>query len=190
MALFFCPKKECSTMRNKQIICPIYVKILGKYLKKEMKKKGLKQDEVGLTCGQDDIKMISSTTIREILKGNRNMTSDVADAFQESLGINTPKNLFFPNEEFCTRLISEILEAVKTDSHFENSLLRLQLLKFLNRRYGHNEVKFENFEKHILDKFIVSLLDLFPTIPVEETSYEISEKICDWLSELACLLSQ
>lgn len=135
-------------MRNKQIICPIYVKILGKYLKEEMKKKGLKQDEVGLTCGQDDIKMISSTTIREIL------------------------------------------EAVKIDSHFENSLLRLQLLKFLNRRYGNNEVKFENFEKHIIDKFIVSLLDLFPTFPVEETSYEISEKICDWLSELACLLSQ
>ena len=129
-------------MRNKQIIYPIYVKILGKYLREEMKKKGLKQDEVGLTCGQDDIKMISSTTIREILKGNRNMTSEVADAFQESLGINIPKNLFFPNEEFCTRLISEIL------------------------------------------------LDLFPTFPVEETSYEISEKICDWLSELACLLSQ
>ena len=177
-------------MRNKQIICPIYVKILGKYLKEEMKNKGLKQDEIGLTCGQDDIKMISSTTIREILKGNRNMTSEVADAFQESLGINIPKNLFFPNEEFCTRLISEILEAVKTDSHFENSLLRLQLLKFLNRRYGNNEVKFENFEKHIIDKFIVSLLDLFPTFPVEETSYEISEKICDWISELACLLSQ
>lgn len=81
-------------MRNKQIICPIYVKILGKYLKEEMKKKGLKQDEVGLTCGQDDIKMISSTTIREIFKRNRNMTSEVADAFQETLGINSPKDLF------------------------------------------------------------------------------------------------
>lgn len=94
-------------MRNKQIICPIYVKILGKYLKKEMKKKGLKQDEVGLTCGQDDIKMISSTTIREILKGNRNMTSDVADAFQESLGINTPKNLFSQTKSFVQDLFQK-----------------------------------------------------------------------------------
>ena len=177
-------------MRNKQIICPIYVKILGKYLKEEIKKKGLKQDEVGLTCGQDDIEMISGTTVRQILKGDRNMSSTVTVAFQETLGINSPKDLFFPNEEFCTSLISEIFEAIKTDSHFKNSLLRRQLLKFLNRRYGHNEIKFENFEKHIIDKFIVSLLDLFPTFPAEETSYEISEKICDWLSELACLLSQ
>lgn len=190
MALFFCPKKESSIMRNKQIICPIYLKILGKYLKEEMKKKGLKQDEFGLMDGQDDIEMISGTTVRQILKGDRNMSSTVTVAFQETLGINSPKDLFFPNEEFCRSLISGILEAIKTDSHFKNSLLRRQLLKFLGRRYGHNEIKFENFEKHIIDKFIVSLLDFFPTFPDEETSYEISEKICDWLSELACLLSQ
>lgn len=97
--------------------------------------------------------------------------------------------IFFPNEEFCTSLISEIFEAIKTDSHFKNSLLRRQLLKFLNRRYGHNEIG-KILKKHIIDKFLVSLLDLFPTFPAEETSYEISEKICDWLSELACLLSQ
>lgn len=190
MALFFCSKKESSIMHNKQIILQIYRKKLGKYLKEQMKEKNLKQDEVGLTYGKDDIGMLSGTAVREILKGKRNMTSKSADAFQESLGINTPKDLFFSNEKFCTELISEILEAVKTDSHFEKSLLRPQLFLFLKRRYGKNDIKFENFEKNIIDKFIVSLLNLFPTFPVEETSDEISEKICDWLIELACLLSQ
>lgn len=190
MALFFLSKKESSIMHNKQIILQIYRKKLGEYLKEQMREKNLKQDEVGLTCGKDDIEMLSGTAVREILKGKRNMTSKAADAFQESLGINTPKDLFFPNEKFCTGLVSEILEAVKTDSHFEESLLRPQLLLFLNRRYGKNDIKFENFEKNIIDKFIASLLNLFPTFPVEETSDEISEKICDWLIELACLLSQ
>jgi hypothetical protein len=190
MALFFCLKKESSIMHNKEIIVQIYRKKLGKYLKEQMKEKSLKQDEVGRTCGQYDIEMLSSTAVREILKGKRNMTNKAADSFQESLGINTPRDLFFPNEAFCIGLISEILEAIKTDSHFEESLLRAQLFIFLNRRYEKNDIKFENFEKNIIDKFIGSLLNLFPTFPVEETSDEISEKICDWLIELACLLSQ
>lgn len=104
MALFFCPKKESSIMRNKQIICPIYLKILGKYLKEEMKKKGLKQDEFGLMDGQDDIEMISGTTVRQILKGDRNMSSTVTVAFQETLGINSPKDLFSQMRSFVEAL--------------------------------------------------------------------------------------
>ncbi|MCC3175027.1 hypothetical protein [Streptococcus gordonii] len=177
-------------MHNKQIIRPIYLKKLGKYLKEEMKKKGLSQYDISFTYSKEDVNCIDSRTVRGILKGSRNMTVDSQTGFQESLGIRTPKDLFFPNEEFCISLITEILEVLKTDSHFENSLLRRQLLNFLNRRYGCNDIKFDNFEKNIIDKFIVSLLNLFPAFPNEESSYEISEKISDWLIELACLLSE
>lgn len=90
-------------MHNKEIIVQIYRKKLGKYLKEQMKEKSLKQDEVGRTCGQYDIEMLSSTAVREILKGKRNMTNKAADSFQESLGINTPRDLFFPNEAFLHR---------------------------------------------------------------------------------------
>ena len=50
--------------------------------------------------------------------------------------------------------------------------------------------QFENFEKNIIDKFIESLLNFFPEFPNEESSLEISEKISDWLVELAFLLSE
>ena len=137
-------------MHNKQIIRPIYLKKLGKYLKEEMKKKGLSQYDISFTYSKEDVNCIDSRTVRGILKGSRNMTVDSQTGFQESLGIRTPKDLFFPNEEFCISLITEILEVLKTDSHFENSLLRRQLLNFLNRRYGCNDIKFDNFEKILL----------------------------------------
>lgn len=94
-------------MHNKQIILQIYRKKLGDYLKEQMKEKNLKQDEVGLTCGKDDIEMLSGTAVREILKGKRNMTSKAADAFQESLGINTPKDLFSPMRSFVQALFQK-----------------------------------------------------------------------------------
>ena len=94
-------------MHNKQIILQIYRKKLGEYLKEQMREKNLKQDEVGLTCGKDDIEMLSGTAVREILKGKRNMTSKAADAFQESLGINTPKDLFSPMRSFVQALFQK-----------------------------------------------------------------------------------
>lgn len=177
-------------MLNKEIIFPIYSKILGKYLKEEMKKKGLSQYDISFAYSKEDIKCIDNRTVRGILKGSRNMTVDSQTGFQESLGIKTPKDLFFPNEQFCLSLISEILEVLKTDSHFKKSSLRRQLFNFLNRRYECNDIKFENFEKNIIDKFIESLLNFFPEFPNEESSLEISEKISDWLVELAFLLSE
>lgn len=111
-------------MLNKEIIFPIYSKILGKYLKEEMKKKGLSQYDISFAYSKEDIKCIDNRTVRGILKGSRNMTVDSQTGFQESLGIKTPKDLFFPNEQFCLSLISEILEVLKTDSHFKKSSLR------------------------------------------------------------------
>ena len=74
-----------------------------------------------------------------------------------------------------------------TDSCFDQTILKKTLVNKLNGQINHSTIsKFVNtYRKPLLQ----SLSKFIPEFPEEETSYQISEKLTDWLSELACLIS-
>ncbi len=74
-----------------------------------------------------------------------------------------------------------------TDSCFDQTILKKTLVNKLNGQINHSTIsKFINTYRNPL---LQSLSQFIPEFPEEETSYQIAEKLTDWLSELVCLIS-
>lgn len=171
-------------------IQPLYSSLLGTVLKQQLKEKGILQNQVGYEEADGELNLLSETTVGQILKGKRNMSSTAALAFQTTLNYQTPKKLFFPNIEFEFQLIFQLITLILTDDIFKNSEFQKVLASKLDSSQNSLSYKINLFLEHHQEELLSSFSHFIPDFPKEETSYEIAEKVSDWLSEFACLLSQ
>ena len=176
-----------SKMTYKSVIEELYCKLLGIELKRILSEREMLQNQIGYETAEGEVELLSETTVGQILKGKRNISFNASLAFQTSLDYKNPKELFFPSIEFELLLIENIISTILIDPTFENTFLKKLIAK-----------KFSNVSKkevsQIIEKnkkiFLDSLSSFISDFPEEETSYQIAEKITDWLSEFACLISQ
>ena len=176
-----------SKMTYKSVIEELYCKLLGIELKRILSEREMLQNQIGYETAEGDVELLSETTVGQILKGKRNISFNASLAFQTSLDYKNPRELFFPSIEFELLLIENIISTILIDPTFENTFLKKLIAK-----------KFSNVSKkevsQIIEKnkkiFLDSLSSFISDFPEEETSYQIAEKITDWLSEFACLISQ
>lgn len=179
--------RKGSKMTYKSIIEELYCKLLGIELKRILNEREILQNQIGYETAEGEVELLSETTVGQILKGKRNISFNASLAFQTSLDYKNPRELFFPSIEFELLLIENIISTILIDPTFENTFLKKLIAK-----------KFSNVSKkevsQIIEKnkkiFLDSLSSFISDFPEEETSYQIAEKITDWLSEFACLISQ
>ena len=174
-------------MTYSKVIKKLYTKLLGKAIKQKMTDLKILQNQIAYDYSADDIELLSETTVGQIIKGKRNLSFNASLAFQVSLNYKTPKELFFPSQDFEFQLIEAIIMTIITDSCFDQTILKKTLVNKLNGQINHSTIsKFVNtYRKPLLQ----SLSQFIPEFPEEENSYQIAEKLTDWLSELACLIS-
>ena len=108
-------------------------------------------------------------------------------AFQATLNYQTPKKLFLQDDFFKIKLLSQLTTLILNDSSFNNTVLRQTLNQKISNHYKGDTQYFIQSHKKLL---INSLSNFFPDFPEELSSYEIAEKLTDWLTEFACLISQ
>ena len=174
-------------MLYKDIVISMYTKLLGKALKKQLTAAHILQNQIGYDDSDGEVILLSETTVGQILKGSRNMSCNAALAFQETLNYDTPKILFLQDDSFKIQLLTQLVTLILTDSTFDNTHLQ-QTLKQNIKTYSEKDI--QDFIQSHSQLLLPSLSNFFPDFPEEETSYEIAEKLTDWLTEFACLISQ
>lgn len=174
-------------MTYPKLIASIYCKILGKTIKNQLKETNISQNQIGYIDTDEEVILLSETSVCQILNGNRNMTYNASLAFQETLNYDTPKILFLQDDSFKIQLLTQLTTLILTDSTFDNTLLRQTLNQKID---GFSEKNIQNFIQSQSQLLLSSLSNFFPDFLEEETSCEVAEKIADWLSEFACLISQ
>lgn len=152
----------------------LYCELLGESLKQQFIEKEILQNEVAYYF-DDDIRLISAPAISQILKGKRNISLDTVDALQETLGLPNVKSVFFPNIDFCELLISQLTELLLTNG-FSSTKELIQ-------------AKEKVIQQHI-SLLASALYNCFPDFPEEETSYQISESLAEWLIDFVALVAQ
>lgn len=171
----------------RKVIAKLYCKLLGEELKKKVNDLKILQNQIGYETAGGGVELLSETTVGQILKGKRNISFNASLAFQTSLHYKNPRELFFPSKKFELLLIKNIITTILTDPVFEDTFLKQVLAKkFLN--ISQKEVS--QFIEKNREVFLCSLSNFISDFPEEETSHQIAEKLTDWLSELACLISQ
>ena len=165
----------------------MYTKLLGKALKKQLIGAHILQNQIGYDDSDGEVILLSETTVGQILKGNRNMSYNAALAFQSTLNYQTPKELFLQGDSFKIQLFTQLMTLILTDPTFDNTLLQ-QTLKQNIKRCSEKDI--QSFIQSHSQLLLSALSSFFPDFPEEETSYEIAEKLTDWLTEFACLISQ
>lgn len=171
----------------RKVIAKLYCKLLGEELKKKVNNLKILQNQIGYETAGGGVELLSETTVGQILKGKRNISFNASLAFQTSLHYKNPRELFFPSKKFELLLIKNIITTILTDPVFEDTFLKQVLAKkFLN--ISQKEVS--QFIEKNKEVFLCSLSNFISDFPEEETSHQIAEKLTDWLSELACLISQ
>lgn len=171
----------------RKVIAKLYCKLLGEELKKKVNDLKILQNQIGYETAGGGVELLSETTVGQILKGKRNISFNASLAFQTSLHYKNPRELFFPSKKFELLLIKNIITTILTDPVFEHTFLKQVLAKkFLN--ISQKEVS--QFIEKNREVFLCSLSNFISDFPEEETSHQIAEKLTDWLSELACLISQ
>lgn len=165
----------------------IYIKLLGEALTKQLTKTHILQNQFGFQDADGKDVSISATTVEEILKGRRNMTSRSALAFQETLQYQTPKVLFLQDDSFKIELLSQLILIILADSTFDNTLFKKSLIQKINK---YTKKGIHDFVKKHKDVLIDSLSNFFPDFPEEESSYKIAEKLTIWLFDFACLIEK
>lgn len=174
-------------MTYTKLIASIYCKLLGKTIKNQLKETNILQNQIGYTDTDEETVLLSETSVCQILNGNRNMTYNATLAFQETLNYYTPKILFLQDDSFKIQLLTQLTTLILTDSTFDNTLLQ----QTLNQKIDEfSEKNIRNFIQSHKKIFLTSLSNFFPDFLKEETSFEVAEKLADWLSEFACLISQ
>lgn len=173
-------------MLYKDIVISMYTKLLGKALKKQLIDAHILQNQIGYDDSDGEIILLSETTVGQILKGNQNMSYNAILVFQSTLNYKTPKELFLQDDSFKIQLLTQLTTLILTDSTFDNTLLRQTLNQKID---DFSEKNIQNFIQSHNKIFLTSLSNFFPDF-LEETSFEVAEKITDWLLEFACLISQ
>ncbi|MBC6976363.1 hypothetical protein FOA39_00115 [Streptococcus cristatus] len=174
-------------MLYKEIVTSIYSELLGKAIKNQLTTAHIFQNQIGYDEFDGTVVLLSETSTGEILKGKRNMSYNAMLAFQATLNYQTPKRLFLQDDFFKIQLLSRLTTLILNDSNFNNTLLRQTLNQKISNYYKGDTQYFIQSHKKLL---INSLSNFFPDFPDELSSYEIAEKLTDWLTEFACLISQ
>ena len=131
---------------------------------------------------------IAESSVGQIIKGRRNLTFESSLAFQATLNYKTPRELFFPSSEFELQLIETIISTILTASCFKKTFFREAIYKKLDEKIDPQNISdFVNAHQEI---FLNSLAQFFPTFLTEETSFQITERLTEWLTELVCIITQ
>lgn len=171
----------------RKVITELYSKLLGEELKKILNEREMLHNQIGYEVAEGEVELLSETTVGQILKGKRNISFNASLAFQTSLDYKNPRELFFPSIEFELLLIGNIISTILIDPTFENTFLKKLIAKKISNISQKEVSQFIEKNKEI---FLCSLSNFISNFPAEETSHQIAEKLTDWLSELACLVSQ
>lgn len=177
-------------MTYKNVMTKLYCKLLGESIHKRLKKLQILQNQIGYETPEGEFELLSETTVGQIIKGKRNLSFNASLAFQTSLNYLTPRELFFPNREFEIQLVQNLISAILTSPIFDNTLLKNILKQKLRKLPISSDKPEADFTDHYQETLITSLSNFISEFPEEETSYQIAEKLTDWLSEFACLISQ
>ena len=166
----------------------IYSQLLGKSLKTKMNELGIYNNQIAYYNSDNKLIFIAESSVGQIIKGRRNLTFESSLAFQSTLNYKTPRELFFPSSEFELQLIETIISTILTASCFKKTFFREAIYKKLDEKIDPQNISdFVNAHQEI---FLNSLAQFFPTFLTEETSFQITERLTEWLTELVCIITQ
>ena len=166
----------------------LYSQLLGKSLKTKMNELGIYNNQIAYYNSDNKLVFIAESSVGQIIKGRRNLTFESSLAFQATLNYKTPRELFFPSSEFELQLIETIISTILTASCFKQTLLREAICKKLDENLEQQNISdFVNAHQKIL---LNSLAQFFPASPKEKTSFQIAERLTEWLTELVCIVTQ
>ena len=166
----------------------LYSQLLGKSLKIKMNELGIYNNQIAYYSSDNKLVFIAESSVGQIIKGRRNLTFESSLAFQATLNYKTPRELFFPSSEFELQLIETIISTILTASCFKKTFFREAIYKKLDEKIDPQNISdFVNAHQEI---FLNSLAQFFPTFLTEETSFQITERLTEWLTELVCIITQ
>lgn len=166
----------------------LYSQLLGKSLKIKMNELGIYNNQIAYYNSDNKLVFIAESSVGQIIKGRRNLTFESSLAFQSTLNYKTPRELFFPSSEFELQLIETIISTILTASCFKQTFFRETIYKKLDEKIDPKNISdFVNAHQEI---FLNSLAQFFPTFLTEETSFQITERLTEWLTELVCIVTQ
>ena len=166
----------------------LYSQLLGKSLKIKMNELGIYNNQIAYYNSDNKLVFIAESSVGKIIKGRRNLTFESSLAFQSTLNYKTPRELFFPSSEFELQLIETIISTILTASCFKQTFFRETIYKKLDEKIDPKNISdFVNAHQEI---FLNSLAQFFPTFLTEETSFQITERLTEWLTELVCIVTQ
>ena len=166
----------------------LYSQLLGKSLKTRMNEMGIYNNQIAYYNSDNKLDFIAESSVGQIIKGRRNLTFESSLAFQATLNYKTPRELFFPSSEFELQLIETIISTILTASCFKKTFFREAIYKKLDEKIDPQNISdFVNAHQEI---FLNSLAQFFPTFLTEETSFQITERLTEWLTELVCIITQ
>ena len=166
----------------------LYSQLLGKSLKTRMNEMGIYNNQIAYYNSDNKLVFIAESSVGQIIKGRRNLTFESSLAFQATLNYKTPRELFFPSSEFELQLIETIISTILTASCFKKTFFREAIYKKLDEKIDPKNISdFVNAHQEI---FLNSLAQFFPTFLTEETSFQITERLTEWLTELVCIITQ
>ena len=166
----------------------LYSQLLGKSLKTRMNEMGIYNNQIAYYNSDNKLVSIAESSVGQIIKGRRNLTFESSLAFQATLNYKTPRELFFPSSEFELQLIETIISTILTASCFKKTFFREAIYKKLDEKIDPQNISdFVNAHQEI---FLNSLAQFFPTFLTEETSFQITERLTECLTELVCIITQ
>ena len=166
----------------------LYSQLLGKSLKTRMNEMGIYNNQIAYYNSDNKLVFIAESSVGQIIKGRRNLTFESSLAFQATLNYKTPRELFFPSSEFELQLIETIISTILTASCFKKTFFREAIYKKLDEKIDPQNISdFVNAHQEI---FLNSLAQFFPTFLTEETSFQITKRLTEWLTELVCIITQ
>ena len=153
-----------------------------------MNEMGIYNNQIAYYNSDNKLVFIAESSVGQIIKGRRNLTFESSLAFQATLNYKTPRELFFPSSEFELQLIETIISTILTASCFKKTFFREAIYKKLDEKIDPQNISdFVNAHQEI---FLNSLAQFFPTFLTEETSFQITERLTEWLTELVCIVTQ
>ena len=166
----------------------LYSQLLGKSLKTKMNELGIYNNQIAYYNSDNKLVFIAESSVGQIIKGRRNLTFESSLAFQSTLNYKTPRELFFPSYDFELQLIETIISTILTASCFKQTFFREAIYKKLDEKINQQNISdFVNAHQEI---FLNSLAQFFPAFLTEETSFQITERLTEWLTELVCIVTQ
>ena len=153
-----------------------------------MNELGIYNNQIAYYNSDNKLVFIAESSVGQIIKGRRNLTFESSLAFQATLNYKTPRELFFPSSEFELQLIETIISTILTASCFKKTFFREAIYKKLDEKIDPQNISdFVNAHQEI---FLNSLAQFFPAFLTEVTSFQIAERLTEWLTELVCIITQ